>query len=295
MWKRTNGHSIAELPRNGHDGSIYPGLAEGHPESAEGRTNAPGILAKGVFAAYGERQVLNGLELEVSRGTVTALAGPNGVGKSTLLRAVAGALRPSRGEIRVMGADVYAMSGKERARLVAMVPQNPDLPRGTTALEVTLMGRNPHLGLLAWESSDDVDIAMESLQMTSAEELAERPVHQLSGGERQRVAIAMALAQQTPVILLDEPTANLDLAYQPAIMRLLRELAEAGKTVVTAVHDLTLAGQFCDSVALVGEGRVLASGPPETTLTPEAIRQVYGAETLVLQHPETGKPIVVSR
>lgn len=295
MWKRTNGHSTGELPRNGHDASIHPGTAKGHPEPAEGRTEGPGIKAAGVYAAYGERQVLNGLELEVSRGTVTALAGPNGVGKSTLLRAIAGALRPSRGEIRVMGNDVYAMSGRERARLVGMVPQNPDLPRGATALEVTLMGRNPHLGLLAWESSADVDIAMESLSMTDTEGLAERPVHQLSGGERQRVAIAMTLAQQTPVVLLDEPTANLDLAYQPAVMRLLRELAKAGKTVVTAVHDLTLAGQFCDSVALVGDGRVVASGPPETTLTPEAIRKVYGAETLVLEHPETGKPIVVSR
>lgn len=295
MWKRTNGHSAAELPRNGHDGSVHPDLSEGHPELVEGRTDLPGIEAAGVYAAYMERTVLHGLELEVSQGTVMALAGPNGVGKSTLLRAIAGALRPARGEIRVMGANIYAMSGRERALLVGMVPQNPELPRGATALEVTLMGRNPHLGLLAWESAADVDIAIEALRMTDAEELAERPVHQLSGGERQRVAIAMALAQQTPVVLLDEPTANLDLAYQPAIMRLLRELANSGKTVVTAVHDLTLAGQFCDSVALVGGGRVVACGPPEKTLTPEAIRQVYGAETLVLEHPETGKPIVVSR
>ena len=288
MWKRTNGHSTAELPRNGHDGSVYP-------ETVEGSIDVPGISATGVFAAYGERTVLNRLELEAAQGTVMALAGPNGVGKSTLLRAVAGALRPTRGEIRVMGTDVYSLSGRERALLVSMVPQNPELPRGATALEVTLMGRNPHLGLLAWESTADVDIAIEALRMTDAEELADRPVHQLSGGERQRVAIAMALAQQTPVVLLDEPTANLDLAYQPAIMRLLRELANSGKTVVTAVHDLTLAGQFCDSVALVGGGRVVACGPPEKTLTPEAIRQVYGAETLVLEHPETGKPIVVSR
>ncbi len=283
MFKRTNGHSTAELPRNGHD--TY----------REAGPDVPGIAARGVFAAYGERQVLSGLDLAAAQGTVMALAGPNGVGKSTLLRAVAGALRPSRGEVRVMGADVYAMSGKERARLVAMVPQNPELPRGATALEVTLMGRNPHLGLLAWESAADVEIAFESLRLSNAQELAERPVHQLSGGERQRVAIAMALAQQTPVILLDEPTANLDLAYQPVIMRLLREMAAAGKTVVTAVHDLTLAGQFCDSVVLVCEGRVVACGPPEETLNPTAIRQVYGADTLVLEHPETGKPIVVSR
>ena len=286
-----NGHSAS------HPHPNPPPEGEGRELWAAGvnGTSPMGIEAAGVYAAYGERQVLNGLELETAQGTVMALAGPNGVGKSTLLRAVAGALRPTRGEIRVIGTDVYSLSGRERALLVSMVPQNPELPRGATALEVTLMGRNPHLGLLAWESADDVDIAVEALRMTDAEELAERPVHQLSGGERQRVAIAMALAQQTPAILLDEPTANLDLAYQPAIMRLLRELADSGKTVVTAVHDLTLAGQFCDSVALVGGGRVVACGPPETTLTPEAIRQVYGAETLVLEHPETGKPIVVSR
>ena len=283
MRNGRNGHELIDLQRNGR------------PSVDASDASNTGIRATGVFAAYGERQVLNGLDLEAAQGTVTALAGPNGVGKSTLLRAIAGALQLDRGEILVMGRDIAGMSGRERARLVGMVPQNPDLPRGTTALEVTLMGRNPHLGLLSWETSADVDVAMDALRMTDADELAERPVNQLSGGERQRVAIAMVLAQETPVVLLDEPTASLDLAYQPAIMRLLRELAEAGKTVVTAVHDLTLAGQFCDSVALVGEGRVAAVGPPETTLTPEAIRQVYGAETLVLEHPETGKPIVVSR
>ena len=280
---RTNGHAIAELPLNGHH------------EAAGASPTVAGVSVSGVWASYGERDVLNGLELEVAQGTLTALAGPNGVGKSTLLRLIAGVFRPSRGEIQVMGQDVFAMSGKQRARLVAVVPQNPDLPRGASALEVVLMGRNPHLSLLAWETAADVEIAIESLRMTSAEHLMERPVHQLSGGERQRVAIAMALAQQTPVILLDEPTANLDLAYQPAIMRLLRELAAEGKTMVTAVHDLTLAGQFCDDVALVSEGRVIACGPPEETLTTASIRRVYGADTLVLEHPETGKPIVVAR
>ena len=248
-----------------------------------------------MWVSYGEREVLRGLDLEAGQGTLTALAGPNGVGKSTLLRAIAGAQRPSRGSVTVMGEDISALPGRERARLVAMVPQNPELPRGVTALEVALMGRNPHLRLLSWETAADVEIALESLRLTDAEDLAGRQVHQLSGGERQRVAIAMALAQQTPVILLDEPTANLDLAYQPAIMRLLQDLANQGRTVVTAVHDLTLAGQFCDEVALVSEGRVVASGRPEETLTAEAIRRVYGADTLVLEHPETGKPIVVAR
>ncbi len=265
------------------------------PELVEGRADSAGVSASGVWVSYGDRDVLRGLDLEVGRGTLTALAGPNGVGKSTLLRAIAGALRAVRGSIKVMGEDIGDLGGRERARLVAMVPQSPELPRGASAVEVVLMGRNPHLRLLSWETATDVEIALESLQMTDAEELAERPVHQLSGGERQRVAIAMALAQQTPVILLDEPTANLDLAYQPAIMRLLRELASQGRTVITAVHDLTLAGQFCDEVALVSEGRVVASGGPEETLTAEAIQRVYGADTLVLEHPETGKPIVVAR
>ena len=260
----------------------------------------PGVVASGVWVSYGEREVLRGLDLEVGQGTLTALAGPNGVGKSTLLRAIAGALplsssKGGRGSVTVMGEDIAALGGRERARLVAMVPQSPELPRGVSALEVALMGRNPHLRLLSWETAADVEIALEALRLTDAEGLAERPVHQLSGGERQRVAIAMALAQQTPVILLDEPTANLDLAYQPAIMRLLQGLASEGRTVITAVHDLTLAGQFCDEVALVSEGRVVASGPPEETLTSEAIQRVYGADTLVLAHPETGKPIVVAR
>ena len=239
--------------------------------------------------------MLRGLDLEAAQGTLTALAGPNGVGKSTLLRLIAGALRPDRGEVRLMGLDLAGMNGRNRARLAAMVPQSPELPHGATALEVVLMGRNPHLRLLSWESASDVNIAVESLRMTDSEHLAARPVHQLSGGERQRVAISMALAQETPVILLDEPTANLDLAYQPTVMRLLRTLAAEGRTMIVAVHDLTLAGQFCDQVALLCEGRAIACGPPEETLTPEAIRRVYGADTLVLEHPDTGKPIVVTR
>ena len=272
----SNGYRPGEITVNGH------------------RTEA-GVSASGVWVSYGQREVLRGLDLEAVQGSLTALAGPNGVGKSTLLRLIAGALRPARGGVTVMGQDIAQLSGRERARLVAMVPQNPELPRGASALEVVLMGRNPHLRLLSWETAADVEIALESLRMTDAEELAERPVQELSGGERQRVAIAMSLAQQTPVILLDEPTANLDLAYQPTIMRLLRDLAADGRTVITAVHDLTLAGQFCDEVALVSEGRGVACGGPEGTLTSEAIRQVYGADTLVLEHPETGKPIVVAR
>ena len=260
----------------------------------QGVENAAGIEVRDVWAGYGERQVIRGLNLSVERGSVTALAGPNGVGKSTLLRLLAGSLKPSRGTTRVAGTDVASLSARERARLVAVVPQNVELPPGTAALEVVLMGRNPHMSLLSWESEADVGIAVESMRMTDTDDLLDRRVDELSGGERQRVAIATALAQQTQVLLLDEPTANLDLAYQPAIMTLMRELASAGKTVVVAVHDLTLAGQFCDEVALMSGGTMHAVGSPEEVLTEVNIRKAYGADVTVLAHPSTGKPIVVN-
>ena len=260
----------------------------------QGVENAAGIEVRDVWAGYGERQVIRGLNLSVERGSVTALAGPNGVGKSTLLRLLAGSLKPSRGTTRVACTDVASLSARERARLVAVVPQNVELPSGTAALEVVLMGRNPHMRLLSWESEEDVDIAVEVMRMTDTDDLLDRRVDELSGGERQRVAIAMALAQQTPVLLLDEPTANLDLAYQPATMTLMRELASVGKTVVVAVHDLTLAGQFCDEVALMSGGAMHAVGRPEEVLTEVNIRKAYGADVTVLAHPSTGKPIVVN-
>ena len=253
-----------------------------------------GIAVAGVRFAYGDRPVLEGIDVGVKQGNLLALAGPNGAGKSTLLKLMAGVLRPARGTIEVLGADVPSLPARERARLVAMVPQNPELPHGAAALEVVLLGRNPHLGLLSWEREADLDAAVNAMRMTSADDLLDRSIDELSGGERQRVAVAMALAQETPVILLDEPTANLDLAYQSAIMSLLRDLVALGKTVVTAVHDLTLAAQFADKVALIHQGRCLAAGPVRQVLTSGNIRRAYGAETTIIDHPETGKPVVVN-
>ena len=263
--------------------------------SAETATpDAPAVSVHGAWAGYGRRTVLTGVDLEVEKGTMIGIGGPNGVGKSTLMKLIAGVIAPARGSVKVAGKDISRLSGRRRARLVAVVPQTPELPAGARALEVVLMGRNPHLGLLSWETADDLSIAVESMRVTNTDEMLDRPVDQLSGGERQRVAIAMALAQQTPMLLLDEPTANLDLAYQPAIMQMLRDLAARGRTVVTAVHDLTLAAQFCDEIALMSEGQFVAVGTPNDVLTPGIIRNVYGAEVHVIDHPETGRPIVVS-
>ena len=232
--------------------------------------------------------------MDVTQGSMVGIGGPNGVGKSTLMKLIAGTMRPSEGSVRVEGSDISRLSSKARARLVAVVPQSPELPAGAKALEVVLMGRNPHLGLLSWETEDDLSIALEAMLVTDTQDLLDRPVDQLSGGERQRVAIAMALAQQTPVLLLDEPTANLDLAYQPVIMQMLRDLSCGGRTVVTAVHDLTLAAQFCDEIALMSGGRFVAVGTPHEVLTAERIKDVYSAYVTVIDHPETGRPIVVN-
>ena len=252
------------------------------------------ISVRGVWAGYGKHGVLSGVDLEVGKGSLVGIGGPNGVGKSTLMKLIAGLIAPQRGSVRVDGNDMSKLSARERARIVAVVPQTPELPAGARALEVVLMGRNPHLGLLSWETEDDLSIAVEAMRVTDTDELLDRPVDRLSGGERQRVAIAMALAQRTPVMLLDEPTANLDLAYQPAIMRMLTELTELGRTVVTAVHDLTLAAQFCDKIALMSGGRFVAVGTPVEVLTADRIRDVYGAEVRIMDHPETGRPIVVN-
>ena len=263
-------------------------------QDAESQTEG-GVRLRDLWASYGDRQVLRGVDLDVPAGGFLAVVGPNGAGKSTLLKAIAGSLTPARGDVFASGARVSGMSARERAKLVAIVPQEPELPAGTSALEVVLLGRSPHLGLLSWETRDDVEIALHSMRLTRCEDLAGRHVETLSGGERQRVAIAMALAQRTPIILLDEPTANLDLAYQPAIMSLMRrQAAEAGKTVIAAIHDLTLAAQFCDTAAMLSDGGVLAMGKPEEALTPANIRAAYSAEVIILPHPRTGKPVVVN-
>ena len=253
------------------------------------------VRLRDLRASYGERQVLRGVDLDVPPGGFLAVLGPNGAGKSTLLKAIAGSLKPVRGDAAALGAPLSALSARDRAKLIALTPQDPELPAGMSALEVALLGRNPHLGLLSWETRDDLEIALDSLRLAGCEDLADRDVDALSGGERQRVAIAMTLAQRTPIILLDEPTANLDLAHQPAVMGLMRRQArEEGKTIIAAMHDLTLAAQFCDTAAMLSDGEILALGDPAQVLTPENIRTAYGAEVSVLPHPRTGKPVVIS-
>ncbi|MFH1559819.1 MAG: ABC transporter ATP-binding protein [Chloroflexota bacterium] len=244
--------------------------------------------------AYGDRPVLQGLSLEVREGEVMAVVGPNGSGKSTLLKLVSGVLKPESGEIRWGNLDLASLSPRESAQLVAVVPQSPHLPGSFTALELVLMGRTPYLGLLQAESKGDLATVQRAMELTGTWEFANQPMDKLSGGERQRVLIARALAQETPLLLLDEPTASLDIAYQMTILDTVRTIQrERGGAILIAIHDLTLAAQYCHRIALLKNGAVYAQGSPREVLTSANVLEGYSAQVCILDHPVSGMPVVL--
>lgn len=250
------------------------------------------LSVRDLHVSYGERSALRGVSLDVSPGEFVALVGPNGCGKTTLLKAITRVVAWTRGEVFVGETEVRSLGPRGISRQVAVVPQNALLPVGYTSIEVVLMGRTPHLGFLDQESGADVEIARFALERVGGGALAERPVDELSGGERQNVVLARALAQETPILLLDEPTANLDIGHQVGIARLMRELAASGLAVLAAIHDLTLASLYADRVALMEDGRIVECGSPEAVLTEANLRAVYDSPVRVL----TGvlpRPVVV--
>jgi iron complex transport system ATP-binding protein len=244
--------------------------------------------------SYNGTSVLSGFDFSAESGEFIGLVGPNGTGKTTLIRLMSGVLKQDAGVVEILDSRLDQMKPNERARLVSVVPQNPRTPSGLTAWELVLLGRNPHLGMLQWEGKNDAEIAHAAMVATSTDDLIDRDMDSLSGGERQRVLIAMALAQQCPVMLLDEPTSNLDIAHQPAIMELLTTLKSRDDgVVVVAMHDLTLAAQYCDRIVVIHEGRNFADGKPQDVLTEEIIQAVYGVQVRILSHPDTGMPVIV--
>ena len=252
------------------------------------------LVAEDIHFAYKGQSVFHGLNLTGQEGELVGIVGPNGAGKTTILKLISGVLKPSLGRITINGTDLATLNGGERAKLVSAVPQNPLLPVGFRAVDLVLMGRNPYLKLFRWEGVRDLEIAREVMKLTHTWHLADRFIGSLSGGERQRALVAMALAQEAPLLLLDEPTSSLDLAHQTGIMDLVRDLQQQrGGTVLLAMHDLTLAAQYCDRLVLLEEGRTYAAGPPEVVLTRENIARVYGAEVAVLPHPQDGTPVVL--
>ena len=241
--------------------------------------------------AYGQRVVLTGISFETRPGEVLGVIGPNGCGKSTLIKGITRVLEPSSGHIRVDGRDTAKMSPKEVARLIAVVTQNPTLPEAFTAFEVVLMGRTPHLGFLRHESRKDISIAMHAMATTQTSHLAERRIGELSGGERQRVTIARALTQEPGILLLDEPTAHMDINYQIDTLDLVAGLCRnESLTALLALHDLNLAAQYCDRIIMIDDGEIHAEGSPRQVITTENVRRVYGAEVCICPHPVNQLP-----
>jgi iron complex transport system ATP-binding protein len=240
------------------------------------------IALDGVTVRLGGRPVVREVTAQVECGEWVALIGPNGAGKTTLLRAIAGLL-PYEGLVSLFERPAADLERRERARLLAVVPQEPQTPPWLTVAEYALMGRTPHLGPLAREGAADRDAAARALDRLGLEPFAERALGTLSGGERQRVVVARALAQEAPIVLLDEPTAALDIGHQQQALELLDALRSAdGLTLVAAMHDLTLAAQYADRVLLLAEGRIVADGAPADVLTESALAEHYGASVRVV-------------
>ena len=252
------------------------------------------LKLEGLTVSYGARRVLDDISMEVPRGKVMALIGPNGAGKSTLIRAASGILPIQSGKIRTNGAEFTSLSPMLRAQCISVVPQAVSMPPAFTVWETVLMGRTPYLNFLGQTSAKDDAIVRSALKRVDALDFADRRVGELSGGEQQRILLARALAQATPIMLLDEPTAHLDMQYQVALMKTVTQLAhEDNLAVMIAMHDLNLAAHYADRVALLVQGRLEAIGSPTQVLTPERISQAYHLPVHVVPHPFLEAPLIL--
>ncbi|AUV81455.1 heme ABC transporter ATP-binding protein [Salinigranum rubrum] len=252
------------------------------------------ITVEDLVVALGDERVLDGVSLSVEAGDFVGLIGPNGAGKTTLLRAINGALSPREGLVEIDGENVHRLSSRAASRLVSTVPQTTQLSFEFTVREAVEMGRTPHRSRFGTWTEDDTEAVDSALARTAVADLADRPVTDISGGERQRVLIARALAQTTPVMLLDEPTASLDINHQVRTLELVRDLVEEGKTALAAIHDLNLAAHYCDRLVLLSNRRVLAAGPPEAVLTEAHLREAFDTNAVVSRHPVTGSVYVTA-
>jgi len=265
--------------------------------ASDSDTVAPLVEARDVSVVYGSEgnavRALSGFTGELRAGEIVGLVGPNGSGKTTLVRAITGGVPLVSGQLRVAGDDVSALSARELALRVAVVPQTPMLPEAFRALDCVLMGRTPHLSLLQSEGETDVEIARQAMIATDVWSFADRMIGELSGGERQRVVIARALAQQSPILLLDEPTAHLDIGHQSDVLEMARTLREReGKAVLAIVHDLTIAAQYCDRLIMLDRGEIVREGHPSHVIQEDVLARVYGTQVTVFAHPKTGLPVV---
>lgn len=258
-------------------------------------TDAPARLAvRGLAAGYPGRRVIDGLDLEFAPGRITMVIGANACGKSTLLSTLARVLPPQEGQVELDDADIAGLSRRTFARSVGLLPQHPSAPDGLTVAELVSRGRHPHRGVFQRWSATDTARVDDAMARTGVSALAERPVGDLSGGQRQRVWIAMALAQEPRVLLLDEPTTFLDLSHQIEVLDLLRELNRSdGTTIVAVLHELNLAARYADDLIVMCDGRVVAHGAPSEVLTAEVVAAAFDLEALVIPDPLTHTPLVI--
>lgn len=254
------------------------------------------LEARELRLGYRRQEIITGLSLRIAEGRITALVGANASGKSTLLRGLARLLPPTAGAVYLDGRAISRISSREVARRLAVLPQGPEVPDGVTVRELVAQGRYPHQGFLRSFSAEDeraIELALARTAMTS---LADRVLDELSGGQRQHAWIAMTLAQEARVMLLDEPTTYLDMAHQVAVLELLRELNRRdGKTVVMVLHDLNQAARYADELIAIRRGAVLAAGPPAQIVTEPIVRELFGIDVLVIEDPVTGGPLCVPR
>ncbi|MDX2406107.1 ABC transporter ATP-binding protein [Streptomyces microflavus] len=252
------------------------------------------LEARDVRLGYGDREIVPGLSVTVPPGRITVIVGPNACGKSTLLRAMARLLAPSAGAVLLNGRSIQEMPTKEVAAVLGILPQSPTAPEGITVSDLVGRGRYPHQGFFRRWSAEDDEAVAQALLSTDVLELADRPVDELSGGQRQRVWIAMALAQRTDILLLDEPTTFLDASHQLDVLDLLTDLnRERGVTMVAVLHDLNLACRYADHMIAMKDGRILAEGRPADIVTEELVGEVFGMRCSVIEDPASATPMVV--
>lgn len=252
------------------------------------------LATRDLSLGYGERLIIDRLSVELPAARITAIVGPNGCGKSTLLAGLSRILAPRGGAVLLDGRDMAHTPTREVARRLALLPQDASAPDGLTVEELIQFGRQPYRGLMRQWSAGDAAIVRAALRATRLEALADRPLDALSGGQRQRAWIAMAVAQDTPLLLLDEPTSALDLGHQIEVLDLVRKLAREGKTVVMVIHDLASACRYADHLIAMHNGRIVAQGAPLDVVSEQLVEQLYGVRCTLMREPGTGAPLIVN-